>query len=101
MDVTDVLEYVVPLIAVLSLGGMALGAFSIWMKARSARLPGGSPEQLEHITESLEALRQDVQSLRVDLGEQVIELSERVDFAERLLARGPPRPPKDKSNTPA
>lgn len=71
------------------LGGMAIGALFLvgvykllmrWIdRHRAGQLPEGAHEELE-------ALRRQVVQLE-DLPERVAELEERLDFAERLLAR--------------
>ena len=64
-------------------------AFGLWAQ-RLRRGPGGSElqarlEGLEAELSRLEALEADVSQLRQELS----EAQERLDFAERLLARGP------------
>lgn len=64
-------------------------AVLIGMKMRYdylAKIRGGGPdrEQLARLVETVGQLRDDVVVLR----DQVVELGERVDFAERMLAKG-------------
>lgn len=76
-------DYIPPLIAFLSTGTFILIGMRMWL---NARLKGGQPtptEELERLTEAVARLREENRSVR----EELAELHERVDFAERLLAR--------------
>ena len=70
-------------------------AFGLWaQRLRQGPGPGGSEltsmkQQLEQQATALE----DAQSTLANQSTELAELQERVDFAERLLARGRDRPP--------
>jgi hypothetical protein len=77
------------LFVLIPLGGMAMGGLFMfgvyklltrWMEFRHQRGPGALP------SEELRELELEVAELR-GLPERIAELEERVDFAERLLAR--------------
>ena len=55
-------------------------------RARAAALDPAVRAALEELRETVEALRNELAQRRDD-GERLLELEERVDFAERLLAR--------------
>lgn len=75
---------VVALIGVLGLGSMALVALKMILNYRAARLSGGaSPKEVERLGDTVEQLRDQVEVQRAELA----ELHERVDFAERMLAK--------------
>ncbi len=61
----------------------------MWLSAKAARQGDIPPQELQGLSEAVERLGEQVQLLREDVG----ELQERVDFAERLLARGSGRQP--------
>ena len=81
-----------PLFVLVPIAGMATGGVFMvviykliakWMDHRHLRERQGLPALSE---EELQDLRHDLVALR-DLPERVAELEERLDFAERLLAR--------------
>lgn len=79
-----VLDTLAPLIALLSVGTMGLIALKFWLDAKTARLTKSGGEDLKQLTEAVERLDEQLQVLR----EQVTDLDERLEFAERVLARG-------------
>jgi hypothetical protein len=80
----QIAEAIGPLIALLGIGTFSLIGLRMFLGYRGRRLeltsraPAGPADAL------VEELRQEVQQLRSDVG----DLHERVDFAERMLARG-------------
>ncbi|HEX9727869.1 MAG TPA: hypothetical protein VGA37_05145 [Gemmatimonadales bacterium] len=58
----------------------------IWFTARNARRDELGREEAERLTEAGESLQDQMQLLR----EEQAEMHERIDFAERLLTKGPP-----------
>ncbi|UCG86354.1 MAG: hypothetical protein JSW71_21030 [Gemmatimonadota bacterium] len=77
------MESIAPLIALFGLGTFTLIGMKMWLKARTDRLSSPDRGEVERLSDAVENLRDQVQLLREDFG----ELHERVDFAERLLAR--------------
>lgn len=63
-----------------------------WMKQRHERQLGGNRAEVE-------ALREEIRRLRDDIEPQIVELTERLDFAERLLAKVPRTPQIDRPVT--
>jgi len=91
-----VLESIAPLVALFGLGTFTLIGMRMWLKAKSDRLSSPGRKETEQLIDAVESLQDQVQLLREEYG----ELHERVDFAERLLARAgvngsaePPRHP--------
>jgi hypothetical protein len=76
-------------IGILALSGFSLIAIKIvigaWLK-RKELSPGGDNAVL---LDAIEALRTENREMRDQLSGEISELHERIDFAERLLARGP------------
>ena len=86
----DVIEVVAPLIALMSIGTMALIGMKMRLSAKIQLQKGSGGEDLERIADAVEGLHDELRGVRED----VAELQERVDFAERLLSSGEPRAPK-------
>ena len=85
-------DAVAALLAVVSIGGMALVALKMVLNYRAARLSGGTDRRdVERLTDTIEQLREQIDTQRTELS----ELHDRVDFAERMLAkvRAPELPP--------
>jgi hypothetical protein len=81
-DLTDALA---PLIALLAVGSMVLIGLKLrYDHIRQMRLDPGAREEGGRLAEDLAALRDEMRMLRQDFG----EMYERVEFTERLLARG-------------
>ena len=80
----DVIEGIMAITAMLSLGGFTLIGLRMFLRYREARLRIGQGGDTEQLTQALEGLQEQIFSLR---GE-VTDLHERIDFAERLLTRG-------------
>lgn len=79
-----VFEAIAPLVALLGAGTFTLIGLRMYLGYKAKRLELGAGTPSSGLEESLRELQQEVQLLRGDVG----ELQERVDFAERLLARG-------------
>jgi len=78
-----VLEGLIPLIAIIVIASSLTTIAKAFITSRARQ--GGTPlAQLRRVEELMTELQDDVRLLRDD----VAELNERVDFAERLLARG-------------
>lgn len=82
---------------VLPIFGMALGAFIVWQLFRTVnrwleRRSGGAPEEVRELRAEVAQLREQAETVE-DLRLRVGELEERLDFAERVLARQRERPP--------
>ena len=89
---------VVLIILSASIGSGALVAIAMWFYFRMKRLEatgGADLKDLDRLAEQVAALRDQLLATREEMG----ELHERVDFAERMLARGQterlelPKPP--------
>lgn len=78
-------ETIGPVIALISVGTFVLVGLKMRYDFRAKHLQsGGGSEVTQRLEAQMEALREQVLALRDDVG----ELYERVEFAERLLARG-------------
>ncbi len=78
-----VLDTIAPLIAMLSMGTMGLIGFKLWLDAKTARLTGGGGEDVKRLTESVDRLDEQFRMLH----DHLTDLDERLEFAERVLAR--------------
>jgi hypothetical protein len=80
------MEDVIAVVLIFGGGTVVALAMSPIGRAIAARIQGhvpGSPEEVRGLRESHDALAADLDAVRQDLG----EIQERLDFAERLLAR--------------
>ena len=74
-----------PVLAVLGIGTMILIGMKLrYSHLQQTRLDRGGREEVGRLAEDVAALRDEMQILRQD----VSEVYERIEFAERLLARG-------------
>ncbi len=80
----DVLEFVAPLIAVISLGGFSLIGLKMVFNYRIQKQTRLDPSEVRQVLDSFDELHEQMTALRDEVG----ELHERVDFAERLLTQG-------------
>jgi hypothetical protein len=80
----QIAEAIGPVIALIASGTFTLIGLRMYLGYRTRRLELTASAPSTHLEEAIEELRHEVQGLRGDVG----ELHERVDFAERLLARG-------------
>jgi len=80
----DSLEFIAPLIATFALGGFTLAGLKMYWGYKTRRLEIEEHRSSPKIDEGFDELRSEMQALRTEVG----ELHERIDFAERLLARG-------------
>jgi len=76
-------------IGILALSGFSLIAIKIvigaWLRRKELSAEGDNTALLD----AIEALRTENREMRDQLSGEISELHERMDFAERLLARGP------------
>lgn len=77
------LEVVGALLGLVFTGTFTLVGLRMFLTYRAKRLGSGGA-QLDQLTEAVDDLRRDLAQTRVELS----EVHERIDFAERLLARG-------------
>jgi Tfp pilus assembly protein PilO len=81
------MEDILAVLLIFGGGTLVALAMSPIGRAVAARIqghgPGGDSEELRSIRESHEAMATELEAVRQDL----VELQERVDFAERVLAR--------------
>ena len=80
----EIAELVVPLIAVILLGGMGLAGFKSWLTYRARKMGSIDSADVEQLAEAVDNLRQQAELMREDFS----ELNERVEFTERMLSRG-------------
>jgi len=85
----EVVDAIAPLIALGGLGVFSLIGLRMLLAYRTRRAELGAGGHDTRLEEMVDALRDEVQLLRGEVG----ELHERVDFTERLLARGSGSPP--------
>lgn len=80
------IAYVVgPVLAIFGVGTMVLIGMKLrYSHLRQTRLGQSGREDIEHLTDDVAALRDELQLLRQD----VSDVFERIEFTERLLARG-------------
>ncbi|HEX9729866.1 MAG TPA: hypothetical protein VGA37_15325 [Gemmatimonadales bacterium] len=83
----DIVLYIVMTVTTLGLGGGALAAWYLWLKARTQHLGAGAREELVALRNVIEELRADMHGMYGELTAGQQELQERLDFAERLLPR--------------
>lgn len=78
-------DFLGPILGMITIGSFFLVALKMRYTYRAKLQEGGAGKQdVERLTDQVEAMRDQVIALRDD----VTELYERVEFAERLLARG-------------
>ena len=80
----EVIDAIAPLIAVITVGTMILVGMKMRLSAKVKLQQGSRDEELDRLTDAVEGLAEEMRMLRDEYG----ELHDRVDFAERLLARG-------------
>jgi len=85
-------ETLIMVIGSLAFGGIGLVGLKILVGAWVKRKELAARSDVPKIMEAIDALRADQETLRDQLGGEIAELNERVDFAERLLSRGPFEP---------
>ena len=71
------------LIGVISVGGLLLTGLKMILNYRATRLSGAGRGDIERLTDAVEHLRDQVEAQRGEIS----ELHDRVDFAERMLAK--------------
>lgn len=76
-------DAIAPLTALLSIGVMMLIGMKMWLSAKTARLTASGGAEVKQLREAVDRLDEQVEVLR----EHLTDLGERMDFAERLLAR--------------
>jgi len=89
MDMDVLLAGIFTTALVATITGSGLLAWRMWLRSKTERLRLGGGDELEQITEALDTLHERMQLMQEEIG----ELHERVDFAERLLAKGDPAKP--------
>ena len=80
----EIVEPIAALIAIMGLGTMFLIGMKMRLSAKAKLQQGSKGEEVDRLTDAVEGLAEEVRMLRDEYG----ELHERVDFAERILARG-------------
>lgn len=73
-----------PLLALLGVGTFTLLGMRMWLRHRIERQRMAGSEDVDRMVDAIDRLHEQIQAMREEMG----ELQERVDFAERLLARG-------------
>lgn len=80
----DVLEILGPVVALFGIGSFVLIAMKLrYNHLRETKHPPGR-EELDRLTQAVELLHDEMRVMR----DEIMDLGERVDFAERVLARG-------------
>lgn len=79
-----VIDAIAPLIALLGTGTFVLLGMRIYLGYKAKRLELGAGVPRSEVDAAVQDLKNEIHLLRGEVG----ELQERVDFAERLLARG-------------
>jgi hypothetical protein len=77
-------EFLIPITFFLTIGAVFISRSRIG-EAIADRIRGGDPLAVTEVRLELDQLRQDLDTVRHELA----ETQERLDFAERLLAKGP------------
>lgn len=81
----DLVDAIGPVLAILGIGTMILIGMKLrYSHLRQTRLDQGGREEATRLAEDVAALRDEMQMLRQD----VSEVYERIEFTERMLARG-------------
>ena len=84
----DIVLYVVATVTTLGLGAGALTAWWLWLRSRTGQLAGSAARELAELKQAVHELQTDIASMYTELTAGQAELNERLDFAERMLARG-------------
>lgn len=79
---------IAPLMALLGVGTFTLLGMRMWLKHKIERQRLAGSEDVDRMVDAIDRLHDQIQTMRDEMG----ELQERVDFAERLLARGEVQP---------
>lgn len=91
------LEVIAPLFAITSIGIMTLVGMKMRLNAKVQLQKGKEGDDDGRLADLVEGLHDELRMVR----EEVAELHERVDFAERLLSSGEPRPAqRERASTP-
>lgn len=77
------LDTIAPLVGMLVMGTMGLIGFKLWLDAKTARLTGRGGEDVKRLTETVDRLDDQFRVLH----DHLTDLDERLEFAERVLAR--------------
>ncbi len=80
----EIIEFIAPLTIITTIGTMFLIGMKMRLSAKVNLQQGSKGEELDRLSDAVEGLTEEIRMLRDDYG----ELHDRVDFAERLLARG-------------
>ncbi len=80
----EIIEFIAPLTIITTIGTMCLIGMKMRLSAKTNLQQASKGEELDRLTDAVEGLTEEMRMLRDDYG----ELHDRVDFAERLLARG-------------
>ncbi len=79
----EIIEFIAPLTIITTIGTMLLIGMKMRLSAKTNLQQASKGEELDRLTDAVEGLTEEIRMLRDDYG----ELHDRVDFAERLLAR--------------
>jgi len=89
MDMDVLLAGIIVMTLVATISGSGLLAWRMWLRSKTERLRLTGGDEIEQLTEAIDSLHERMQLMQ----DEICELHERVDFAERLLAKGEPREP--------
>ena len=85
----DILVIIVGGITVLGAMGGLLTGWWLWLRSRTERIrAGGAPQDIRVLHDTVAQLRTEMETMYGELTQGQQELHERIDFTERLLAKG-------------
>ena len=84
MDMDLLLGGIIATTLAVTICGSTLLGWRMWLRAKAERLKLAGRDDIERLIDAVESLHERMHGVQEEMG----ELHERVDFAERLLAKG-------------